>query len=85
MADPLTDRGVFVVQRGFGLAGSRYQTMVKPAMAAPTKSTSLWSRLGLQAAKPTKQPLVYSTKARVRVFLRCCNAFGVAIQAAIVV
>ncbi|KAE9002227.1 hypothetical protein PR003_g18125 [Phytophthora rubi] len=54
----------FAATRGFGLAGSRYQTMVKPAVAAPTKSTSLWSRLGLQATKTTKQPLVYSTKAR---------------------
>jgi len=38
-------------------------------MAAPSKSTSLWSRLGLQATKTPKQPLVYSTKARVTNFL----------------
>ncbi|KAF1785043.1 Alpha/Beta hydrolase fold [Phytophthora cactorum] len=54
----------FAAARGFGLAGSRFQTMVKPVMAAPAKTTSLWSRLGLQAIRTTKQPLVYSTKAR---------------------
>ncbi|KUF97807.1 hypothetical protein AM588_10009807 [Phytophthora nicotianae] len=54
----------FAATRGFGLAGSRYQTMVKPVMADPSKTTSLWSRLGLQATKTTKLPLVYSTKAR---------------------
>ncbi|KAL4087650.1 hypothetical protein PRIC1_013539 [Phytophthora ramorum] len=54
----------FAATRGFGLASSRYQTMVKPTIAAPTKSASMWTRLGLQTTKTTKQPLVYSTKAR---------------------
>ncbi|RLN44485.1 hypothetical protein BBJ29_009262 [Phytophthora kernoviae] len=54
----------FAATRGFGLAGSRYQTLVKPVVAAPAKSTPLWTRFGLQTTKTGKQPLVYSTKTR---------------------
>ncbi|KAG7382442.1 Cytochrome c oxidase assembly protein cox15 [Phytophthora boehmeriae] len=54
----------FAATRGSGLAGSRYQTLVKPVVAAPAKSAPLWTRVGLQTTKTSKQPLVYSTKAR---------------------